>query len=132
MSADRLALQDLLARYAAAVDDRDRDAYRECFTADVEVVGFSGGSMRGREAWVDYVWDALQRYSTTQHLLGQQLASVDGDRASARTEVQALHVLADGDAKFTLWATYLSEMTRTDEGWKIARHELLVRATEEH
>ena len=132
MSADRLALQDLLARYAAAVDDRDRETYRDCFTADVEVVGFGAGPMHGREAWLDYVWDALQRYSTTQHLLGQQLASVDGDRASARTEVQALHVLADGDAKFTLWATYLSEMTRTDEGWKIARHELLVRATEEH
>jgi len=132
MSDDRLALQDLLARYAAAVDDRDRESYAACFTEDVEVIGFGEGTMRGRETWVNYVWSALNKYSATQHLLGQQLADIDGDRATARTEVQAVHVLADSGGRFTLWATYLSDMRRTDAGWKIARHELRVRATEEH
>lgn len=132
MSADRFALQDLLARYAAAVDDRDRAAYSDCFTTDVEVIGFGSGPLQGRDAWVDYVWEALQGYSATQHLLGQQLVSIEGDHASARTEVQALHVAADSGNKFTLWATYLSEMRRSADGWKIVRHELVVRATEEH
>ena len=43
-----------------------------------------------------------------------------------------MHQLAGSDDKFTLWATYLSEMTRTDQGWKISRHELLVRASQTH
>ena len=42
--------------------------------------------------------------------------------------MQALHVLKDTDgAVFTLWATYLTDFVRTGEGWKIARHELVVR-----
>ena len=129
---DRLALSDLLAQYAAAVDDRDRVRYANCFTDDVEVVGFGQGAFSGRDAWVNYVWEALDKYSATQHLLGVQLAEVEGNSASTRTDVQAMHQLAGSEEKFTLWATYLSEMRRTDNGWKISRHELLVRATQSH
>ena len=52
--------------------------------------------------------------------------------ASARTDVQALHVLKDTDgAMFTLWATYLTDFVRTGDGWKIARHELVIRGTQQ-
>ena len=54
------------------------------------------------------------------------------DTASARTDVQALHVLKDGDsAMFTLWATYLTDFVRSGDGWKIARHELVIRGTQQ-
>jgi len=32
---------------------------------------------------------------------------------------------------FTLWATYLTNFIRTADGWKIARHELVIRATQQ-
>ncbi len=130
--AHRQALQDLLATYAAAVDERDRERYFHCFTDDVEVVGFGDQTHFGRSNWVEYVWTALGNYDSTQHLLGSQLATVDGKRASARTDVQALHVLAGSEEKFTLWATYLSDMILTEHGWKICRHELVVRASQSH
>lgn len=126
---DRIELQDVMLHYAAAVDERDLDRYKSCFTDDVEVVGFGTQTHHGRDAWVDYVWSALEKYQATQHLLGPQFATIDGDQAQTRSDVQALHFLAAGGARFTLWATYKTTMRRTDDRWLISRHELVVCGT---
>ena len=129
---DRRQLQDVMLSYAAAVDDRDMARYRACFTDDVEIVGFGETAITGADTWAALVESQLEAFSATQHLMSPQLATVSGDTASARTDVQALHLLKDGDsAMFTLWATYLTDFVRTGEGWKIARHELVVRGTQQ-
>jgi ketosteroid isomerase-like protein len=128
--ADRIALQDVLLKYAAGVDERDFELYRTCFTDDVEVVGMAKQPVHGVEAWLEFVVSALDRYTSTQHMLGPQLATIDGDTAHCRTDLQAMHVLKDPKGQiFTLWATYLSDMTRTDDVWRIHRHELVVRSS---
>jgi ketosteroid isomerase-like protein len=128
-SLDRIALQDVMLNYAAAVDQRERDRYRLCFTDDVEVFNFGEEVYRGVDAWVDYVWNALDGFSATQHLLGPQLATIEGDRASTRSDVQALHFLANDAGRFILWATYLTDMRKEEGRWKISRHELSIRGT---
>ena len=129
---DRRQLQDVMLSYAAAVDDRDMARYRACFADDVEIVGFGEAVVNGADTWTASVESQLEAFSATQHLTSPQLATVSGDAASARTDVQALHVLKDGDgAMFTLWATYLTDFIRTADGWKIARHELVIRATQQ-
>jgi len=129
---DRRQLQDVMLAYAAAVDDRDMARYRACFADDVEIVGFGEETVTGADNWTASVESQLEAFSATQHLMGPQLATVSGDTASARTDVQALHVIKDGDgAMFTLWATYLTNFVRTGEGWKIARHELVIRGTQQ-
>ena len=128
---DRRQLQDVMLAYAAAVDDRDMVRYRACFADDVEIVGFGQAVVKGADTWTTSVESQLEAFSATQHLMSPQLATVSGDTASARTDVQALHVIKDGDgAMFTLWATYLTNFVRTADGWKIARHELVIRATQ--
>lgn len=128
--ADRLALQDLMARYAAGVDDRDFALYASVFAEDVEVLGFGAETVQGRDAWVTYVRGALEKYRATQHMLGPQLATIDGDVAHCRTDVQAMHWLVQPEGEvFTLWATYQSEMVRGPEGWRIRRHRLVPRGT---
>lgn len=127
--ADRLALQDVMARYAAGVDERDFELYASLFADDVEVVGFAPEPFRGRDAWVAHVRGALERYGPTQHLMSPVFAEIDGDHARCRTDVQALHDLAgDGDEALVLWATYLTDMVRHQDGWQIRRHELIRRA----
>ena len=129
---DRQALQDVMLSYAAAVDDRDMARYRACFADDAEIVGFGEATITGADTWTASVESQLEAFSATQHLMSPQLATVSGDQASARTDVQALHVLKDTDgAVFTLWATYLTDFVRTGEGWKIARHALVVRGTQQ-
>ena len=129
-AADRIALQDVMLRYAAGVDDRDLDLYQSCFADDVEVVGFGDQVYHGATEWRAYVEQALSRYGATQHMLGPQLATIDGDRAHCRTDVQALHYLKEQEgATLTLWATYRTDMKRIDGEWKISRHELISRGT---
>ena len=105
---DRNALQDLMLNYAAAVDERDIERYRSCFAEDVLVVNFGDQDFQGRETWVDHVWAELEKFSSTQHLLGPQFAKVTGDRAQTRSDVQALHYLvesenSDDPSRFILW-----------------------------
>ena len=129
-AADRIALQDLMLNYAAGIDERDFERYKACFAADVEVFNFGAESYRGLDAWLEYVWEALEKYSSTQHLLGPQLATIDGDLAHTRSDVQALHVTKEeAPKKFILWATYNTEMARINAKWKITRHDLTVRGT---
>ena len=128
---DRRQLQDVMLSYAAAVDDRDMARYRACFAEDAEIVGFGEETVTGADAWTASVESQLDAFSSTQHLMSPQLAAITGDTASARTDVQALHVLRDGNgAMFTLWATYLTDFVRKDDGWKISRHELVIRGTQ--
>lgn len=128
--ADRIALMDVMLRYAKGVDERDLELYRACFADDVEVLGFGEQTYRGADAWTAYVTQALERFGPTQHMLGPQLATVDGDTAHCRTDVQALHYMQDApDTTLTLWATYETEMRRIDGDWKITRHKLVPRGT---
>ena len=128
---DRRQLQDVMLSYAAAVDDRDLARYRACFAEDAEIVGFGEEPVTGADAWTASVESQLDAFSSTQHLMSPQLASITGDTATARTDVQALHVLRDGNgAMFTLWATYLTDFVRKEDGWKISRHELVIRGTQ--
>ncbi len=126
--ADRIALMDVMLKYAKGVDERDLDLYESLFADDVEVVGFGPKPFHGAAAWAAFVKEALAQYGPTQHMLGPQLATVSGDTAHCRTDVQALHFMKDAPkTTLTLWATYLTDMRRTDGEWKIARHELVSR-----
>lgn len=126
--ADRFALQDLMLNYTSGVDERDFERYRACFADDVEVVDFTPKPIVGADAWLSYVEAALERYSATQHLLGLQRATIDGDRAHARTDVQAQHFLKEPKGgTLTLWATYETDFVRHERQWKIKRHRLVSR-----
>ena len=128
--ADRIAIQDVMSNYAAGVDERDLDRYRRCFADDVVIVGFGDGTTQGADQWVTDVIGKLEAFGATQHMLGPVYAEVTGDHADVRTDVQALHYMAnDPDTMLTLWATYVTEMKRIDGAWKISRHELIRRGT---
>lgn len=127
---DRYALMDVMLRYTKGVDERDMDLYRSCFADDVDVVGFGEENYKGGDAWTAFVVEALKAYGPTQHMLGPQLATLEGDVAHCRTDVQALHYMADAPTTtLTLWATYNTDMKKIGGDWKIIRHELVPRGT---
>lgn len=128
--ADRIALMDVMLRYAKGVDERDMALYRSVFADDVQIVGFARNDIQGAAAWLAFVEQALAQYGATQHMLGPQLATVSGDNAHCRTDVQALHYMKDKpNTTLTLWATYESDMKRVNGEWKISRHRLVPRGT---
>ena len=125
---DRIALQDVMLKYALAVDNKDYEGYRALFTEDVHVIGLTSDDMHGMETFFPWWKDAIDKYDSTQHLFSPMLATVDGDNAKTESHLQALHYpKGDAETTVTLWATYKTDMRRVDGEWKICRHELVRR-----
>jgi len=122
---DRLAVGDIIIRYADSIDQLDYDRYCTCFTDDVVVTGFSAEPIIGLSAYRPWVTAARNRYGRTQHLIGNIQVTVNGDKAHMRSYVQASHELpTDPNHLIILWAAYNDELVRTTSGWKITHHEL--------
>jgi 3-phenylpropionate/cinnamic acid dioxygenase small subunit len=120
--ADRLAIDDLLTRYATGVDRRDWDLWESCFTADavVDYTAFGGirGPVREVRAWLAEV---MPRFTASQHLVVNREVSVDGDTATSRAAFFNPMVLpqADGHALFFEGGYYHDRLVRTADGWRI-------------
>ena len=126
--ADRIALQDVMLKYAAGVDERDFDLYASCFMDNVEILDFGESTINGRDNWVIFVKEALNAYGPTQHMLGPQFATIDGDDAHCRTDVQALHYLKEPCLLYTSPSPRAeTDMKRVNGDWKISRHRLVSR-----
>ena len=120
-TADRIAIRDVLARYAAAVDAKDLDAVAACFTPDCAYAG-SLGSGTIADA-LEALTNAMARYDATTHLLGASVVAVDGDTATADTPCVAHHVLPGG-RHLTVAVRYADALTRTPTGWRIRRRKV--------
>ena len=123
--ADRLAVQDVMIKYATSCDRRDMEEYGSCFAEDALITGFGASDFHGRKAWVEYVDKALTRFTGTQHMLGNQRVTLNGDTAKLQTSVQATHFLADRPGTtLTLFATYYDDLVKRDGAWEITNHRL--------
>ncbi|MDH6216885.1 nuclear transport factor 2 family protein [Streptomyces pseudovenezuelae] len=68
-------------------------------------------------------WAAgLGHLRATQHLIGNQIAEVDGDTAVLTAHFQATHLLPNpyGAPTWTLGGRYRFDLTRATAGWRIA------------
>jgi ketosteroid isomerase-like protein len=63
---DALAVRELVARYALAIDDRDWGTLRALFTADAVVAG-AAEEVSGRDAVVDYLARRMALVGPTAH-----------------------------------------------------------------
>ncbi|MED5261902.1 MAG: nuclear transport factor 2 family protein, partial [Myxococcota bacterium] len=85
---DRIEIQDLLVRYARAIDAQDYALLDTCFTPDASVDYTTSGGIKGAypevRAWLE---KALAQFDAMLHLLGNSVVELDGDTARARTAV---------------------------------------------
>ncbi|MEZ0095473.1 nuclear transport factor 2 family protein [Streptacidiphilus sp. EB129] len=126
---DRLEIQDLLVRYAHAVDTRDWKLFRELFTEDAMVDYSAFGGPRGTVDEVCAFLDSvLPMFAATQHLVANCAIDLDGDRATARTMCHNPMALAAPESQDQsqetagllvcgLW--YVDSLVRTADGWKL-------------
>jgi 3-phenylpropionate/cinnamic acid dioxygenase small subunit len=118
---DRIAIRELLLRYARGVDARDLALVASCFTPDA---GYRGALACGT------IGDALAalpgamgRYAATRHLITGQVIELDGDVARSNAECTAQHWLPNGDCR-TVGVRYRDDLVRGPEGWRITRREV--------
>lgn len=118
--ADRQAIVEVIDRYATSLDAKDYARFRTCFSDDA-IVHYSEALTPDEAA--AYAEGVLSRFTATQHLLGNYEIALDGDRASARTYVQASHVSAEG-LIWVMGGTYIDRFERRAGEWKIVERAL--------
>jgi 3-phenylpropionate/cinnamic acid dioxygenase small subunit len=138
--ADRLAIQDLAADYARAVDRRDYRAFARIFTRDGRVAVYYGDpavvalthEMRGVDQ-IEKGMRNIEQYRRTTHFVGNQTVALDGDSATAETYCLAHHLHpVDGRwSNFIMSIRYADRCVREAAGWRFAERVLTVDWTEE-
>lgn len=128
---DRVALADLAARYALAVDSRDGKALQELFAPGATMVLPPALGGDGTERPVGDpagLLASLADFEATRHTIAQQVADVGEQDASAVTYAEAHHLYRRGGElrDFAVALRYLDRFVRTPDGWRFTRRELAV------
>jgi hypothetical protein len=112
-------INDVLLRYATGIDRRDWDLFRTCFTEGSKLDYGDLGQWDNREAVTRFM---IRSHSgPSMHRLNNFAISIDGDAARARTYVDALVYGPGSFGGAHSIGYYDDELTRTPEGWRIAR-----------
>ncbi len=115
---DRLEINDLLTRYATAVDRRDWDLYRSVFTPDAHIDYTSAG---GRAGSVDEItkWleETLAVFKATQHMVANPAIELDENTATVTAMFFNPIEMPDGSV-FTTGGWYHHRLVRTSDGWR--------------
>lgn len=117
--ADRLEIQDLLARYNHAIDSGDAAAWAATYTADGAFT--SGGRTRsGTEELRAFATDFAARMPGSRHWVNNLLIDGDGDHATMSCYLQLLKTGGDVPATLVTTARYEDTLRRVDGAWRFA------------
>jgi uncharacterized protein (TIGR02246 family) len=127
---DKLEIREIIERSVRHIDDQDGAAFAELFEED-GVLQLAGTVFAGREALRAMLgatpagkWTApggLLKQPGVLHLTTNPIIEVDGDVATAETDMITFRRDDDGRAKIALLARYRDRLRRTDEGrWLIS------------
>jgi ketosteroid isomerase-like protein len=118
---DRDDIAAVVLSYATGIDRRDWTLFRSIFTEDCELDYGEIGAWKGADAVTEFMRAAHELAGHTMHRLTNQVITVDGDTAQARTYVDALIMLADNSSGVNAAGFYDDEFVRTEQRWQIAR-----------
>ena len=124
--ADRLAVIDVVNRYATALDSRDWDLLDRVFAPEVQAE--FGRTYASCEAVKELVRSMLGGCGPTQHLLANHRVEVQGDEARCVCSVRAFHAgrgPAAGET-YELFGEYHDRLRRTEAGWRIVGRRMVV------
>ncbi|GAA2429356.1 nuclear transport factor 2 family protein [Streptomyces mauvecolor] len=129
---DRLAIDELITAYAAAVDDADWTAYRALFAADGRADYRPAGGIEGpAEEVARWLAETMRLFPVRQHLITNRLVTLQdlggypGDRAELRADyLNPMCLGANGDGSppapdFESGGRYTFSLVRTDAGWRL-------------
>ena len=120
---DRQEIDDLLTRYATAVDTKDWDLYETCFTADAFIDYESAGGIKGKlpeiRAWLE---KTLAMFPMTQHVVCNRVIEIEETTATARSVFYNPMALPQEDSAQILFfdgGYYNDQLVKLAAGWRI-------------
>lgn len=117
--ADRLAIMDVLNRYARGIDRCDLAVLKSVWWDDA-LVDYGTGDAPAL-GWSEAVLPALAAMRRTQHFLGNMLIDIDGDTATAETYCRAWHEVdsPEGPQEMDVGGRYLDRLDKRDGDWRL-------------
>ena len=114
----------VLLSYCRAADRVDLDLMRSCYWPDA--TDDHGSYRGGLDGFIVFVEEALARFETTNHVLGNVFIEIEPDGVTARSEAScvAYHRYRDpqgGLVDMTAGLRYVDRFERRDGQWRIAR-----------
>jgi 3-phenylpropionate/cinnamic acid dioxygenase small subunit len=118
---DESDIHRLIDQYGAALDEKRWDDWENTFSNDV-VTEYPWGRNEGKSGMGKKAGDLLADFVITEHLSGNVLIDIEGDRASSRRNVWIICVREDDvpGVHFTEGGVYTCEHVRTPDGWKFS------------
>ena len=118
---DKLAIQELCARYCHTIDSQDSDGRADCFTPD-GVFAFDGKAIQGRTALREYA-EVHARLLRCRHLTLNHLYEVHGDNATG-VSTTVVTLATEGGYKILGQAAYEDRLVKEAGHWLIASRRL--------
>ncbi|MGD6746871.1 nuclear transport factor 2 family protein [Streptomyces sp. BH106] len=129
---DRLAVDELVTDYAAAVDDGDWAAYRALFEPEGRADYREAGGVEGTAAEIaQWLSTTMELFPMRQHLIVNRRVRFDtvdrdiGDTGRVRADYfNPMRFAGDGDSTapdFICGGRYAFDLVRTPAGWRLHR-----------
>ena len=119
--AEKLAIQELCARYCHTIDSQDSDGWADCFTPD-GMFEFDGWAIAGRAALREYA-DVHTQFMRCRHMTVNHLYEVHGDQATG-TSTTVVTLATEGGYKILGQSAYFDTLTKQDGGWRFVARRL--------
>jgi len=119
---DRIAIQQLYARYCVCMDTGDMKGWAHCFTVDGEFATYT--VHKGRDNIEAYGADVMARRQTNpwtngQHWNNNLIVEGDGGKAQAMCYLMVIGKMKDsGEMKIVIQGWYGDELAKEDGQWK--------------
>jgi hypothetical protein len=113
---EKLAIQELCARYCQTIDNQDSEGWAGCFTPD-GAFEFDGWVIRGRPALVEYA-EVHSRLMRCRHMTLNCLYDVRGDRATGRSTT-VVTLATEGGYKILGQGGYEDRLVKQGGTWLI-------------
>lgn len=129
---ERVAIHDVMHRYALAIDTKDWGLLESVFcpevTADFRSFGSKAVFTGSRNGWIAQVRATIEGMDATQHQMTNHLYTVDGERAQGTTYIRALHVCRNdwGGDRYTAGGHYHVGLLRAHGEWRVREYRLEV------
>ncbi len=117
---DEMAIRDLVASYADAVNRRDRDSWRDTWAENAEW-RIRDTAVLGRQAIVEFWVGAMASFEGVIQMVAQGTVSVTGDEAFGSWTIWEIGRRADEGSLVV--GSYSDRYVRQSSGWRFAaRH----------
>jgi hypothetical protein len=123
--ADRIAIEQVLARYCRGIDRCDAEELKQVFAAR-STIDFGDGA-KPRDETIEGLMAGLGAMRLTHHNIGNVICEIAGESAKAETYCVAYHWLpGDPEIELVVGGRYMDRLSKIDGRWWITERRYIM------